>query len=73
MYVTHTALASFHCVQPYHVYAVSPCSVGWVEFMDEKQLLEAEQELMLAARGESFWKCFRTSAISRSVKFSRLF
>lgn len=62
---THTAQAGFHCLQLYRFYVVSPWSVGQIEFMDEKQLLEGEQEqeLTLAARGQSCWKCFRTSAI----------
>lgn len=47
--------------------------MGQVEFRDEKQLLEGEQEqeLTLAARGQSFWKCFRTSAVWRLIKFSQ--
>lgn len=65
LFVTHRAEAGFHCLQLYHSCVVSLCSVGRIEFRDEKQLLEGEQqqELTLAARGQSFWKCFGTSEI----------
>lgn len=60
MCVTHRAQAGFHCLQLCHSCVVSLCSVGQIEFRDEKQLLEGEQkqQLTLAARGTELLEMF---------------
>lgn len=60
MCMWHTTLASFYCLQLLHYHIVSPRLAQWIEFMDEKQMLEAElqQKLMLATK-EEFWEKFQ--------------